>query len=47
MVIVQTGGSDATAVVSSAAMGTATDSDIMIIPSVHTTMTLEHMLFHE
>tara|TARA_R110002096_G_scaffold143048_1_gene298644 strand:- start:335 stop:1051 length:717 start_codon:yes stop_codon:yes gene_type:complete len=47
MVIVQTGGSDATAVVSSAAMGTATDSDIMIIPSVHTAMTLEHMLFHE
>ena len=45
--IVQTGGSDATAVVSSAAMGTATDSDIMIIPSVHTSMTLEHMLFHE
>jgi len=28
-------------------MGTATDSDIMIIPSVHTTMTLEHMLFNE
>jgi len=47
MVIVQSGGSDATAVVSSAAMGTATDSDIMIIPSVHTDMTLEHMLFHE
>ena len=47
MVIVQAGGSDATAVVSAAAMGTATDSDIMIIPSVHTTMTLEHMLFHE
>ena len=47
MVIVQAGGSDATAVVSSAAMGTATDSDIMIIPSVHTTMTLEHMLFHQ
>ena len=45
--IVQTGGSDATSVVSSAAMGTATDSDIMIIPSVHTTMTLEHMLFNE
>ena len=47
MVIVQSGGSDATAVVSSAAMGTATDSDIMVIPSVHTAMTLEHMLFHE
>ena len=47
MVIVQAGGSDATAVVSSAAMGTATSSDIMILPSVHTTMTLEHMLFHQ
>ena len=46
-VIVQTGGSDATAVVSSAAMGTATSSDIMIKPSVVTTMDLEHMLFHE
>ena len=47
MVIVQTGGSDATAVVSGAAMGAATSSDIMIIPSVHTSMTLEHMLFHQ
>jgi hypothetical protein len=47
MVIVQTGGSDATAVVSAAAMGVATSSDIMIIPSVHTTMTLEHMLFNQ
>ena len=47
MVIVQSGGSDATAVVSSAAMGAATSSDIMIIPSVHTSMTFEHMLFHE
>jgi len=47
MVIVQSGGSDATAVVSSAAMGTATESDIMIIPSVHTSMTLEHMLINE
>jgi hypothetical protein len=47
MVIVQTGGSDATAVVSSAAMGAATSSDIMIIPSVHTSMTFEHMLFHQ
>ena len=44
MVIVQAGGSDATAVVSSAAMGVATSSDIMIIPSVHTTMDFEHML---
>jgi hypothetical protein len=47
MVIVQAGGSDATAVVSSAAMGAATSSDIMIIPSVHTSMTFEHMLFHQ
>ena len=47
MVIVQTGGSDATAVVTSAAMGTATSSDIMVVPSVVTTMDLEHMLFHQ
>ena len=38
---------DGDAVVSSSALGVATESDIMIIPSVHTTMTLEHMLFHE
>lgn len=38
---------DGDAVVSSAALGVATESDIMIIPSVHTTMTLEHMLFNE
>jgi hypothetical protein len=47
MVIVQTGGSDATAVVSAAAMGTATSSDIIVVPSVVTTMDLEHMLFHQ
>ena len=47
MVIVQSGGSDATAVVSSAAMGTATSSDIMVIPSVHTTMSMEHILLHQ
>ena len=47
IVIVQTGGSDATAVVSAAAMGTATESDIIVVPSVVTTMTLEHMLFNE
>jgi hypothetical protein len=47
MVIVQSGGSDATAVVSSAAMGTATESDIIVVPSVVTTMDLEHMLFYE
>ena len=45
IVVVTAGNGDA--VVSSAAMGVATESDIMIIPSVHTTMTLEHMLFHE
>jgi len=38
---------DGDAVVSSSALGVATESDIMIIPSVHTSMTLEHMLFHE
>jgi len=45
--IVQTGGSDATSVVSSAAMGTATSSDIIVVPSVATTMDLEHILFKE
>ena len=45
--IVQTGGSDATSVVSSAAMGTATESDIIVVPSVVTTMDLEHMLFKQ
>ena len=47
IVIVQTGGSDATSVVSSAAMGTATESDIILVPSVVTTMDLEHMLFKQ
>ena len=37
----------ATAVVSSAALGTATESDIILVPSVVTTMDLEHMLFYE
>ena len=45
-IVVATAG-DGDSVVSSAAMGVATESDIMIIPSVHTTMTLEHMLFYE
>ena len=45
-IAVSTAGSG-TANVSSAAMGTATESDIMVIPSVHTSMTFEHMLFHE
>jgi len=47
IVIVQTGGSDATAAVSAAAMGTATESDIIVVPSVVTTMDLEHMLIKE
>ena len=45
-IVVVTAG-DGDAVVSSSALGVATESDIMIIPSVHTSMTLEHMLFHE
>ena len=45
-IVVATAG-DGDSVVSSAAMGVATESDIMIIPSVHTSMTLEHMLFYE
>jgi len=47
IVIVQTGGSDATAAVSAAAMGTATSSDIIVVPSVVTTMDLEHILFKQ
>ena len=47
IVIVQSGGRDATSVVSSAAMGTATSSDIIVVPSVVTTMDLEHILIHE
>ena len=37
----------ATAVVSSAALGTRAISDVYIKPSVHTEMILEHMLLHE
>ena len=47
IVIVQTGGSDATSVVDNAAMGTATESDIIVVPSVVTTMDLEHMLLKQ
>jgi hypothetical protein len=47
IVIVQGGGSDATSVVSSAAMGTKSLSDIYIKPSVHTGMTYETLLIHE
>jgi len=38
---------DGDAAVSSAALGTATESDIIVVPSVVTTMDLEHMLFYE
>ena len=37
-------GSDLTTVISSSALGTRSESDITIIPSVHTTMDFEHML---
>ena len=47
IVIVQSGGSDATSVVDQAAMGTATESDIIVVPSVVTTMDLEHMLLKQ
>ncbi len=36
-----------TAAVGSHSLGTRAISDVYIKPSVHTTMTLEHMLFHE
>ena len=45
-IVIATAG-DGDSVVSSAAMGVATESDIMIIPSVHTEMKLEHMLFYQ
>jgi hypothetical protein len=45
--IVQTGGSDATSAVSAAAVGVATSSDIFVVPSVATSMDLEHALFKE
>ena len=38
---------DGDAAVSSAALGTATESDIIIVPSVVTTMDLEHMLLRQ
>jgi len=48
-VIVQGGGSDATAVISggTAGAGSRSEADIVILPSVATTMDLEHMLFNE
>ena len=45
MAVVTAGDGDAA--VSSAALGTATESDIILVPSVVTTMDLEHMLFYE
>ena len=45
-IVVATAG-DGDAVVSSAAMGVATESDIMILPSVHTSMSMEHVLLHQ
>ena len=36
-----------TAVISLSGKGTKSESDISIRPSVHTAMTMEHMLFHE
>ena len=45
-IVVATAG-NGDSVVSSAAMGVATESDIMIIPSVHTEMSLEHMLLYQ
>ena len=45
MAVVTAGDGDAA--VSSAALGTATESDIIVVPSVVTTMDLEHMLFNE
>jgi len=46
-VIVQAGGGDATAAITSAAVGTRSQGDIIIIPNVNTTMDIEHMLFHQ
>jgi len=45
-IVVATAG-DGDSVVSSAAMGVATESDIMILPSVHTSMSMEHILLHQ
>tara|TARA_R100000501_G_C2575211_1_gene80587 strand:- start:34 stop:744 length:711 start_codon:yes stop_codon:yes gene_type:complete len=47
MEIIQSSAGAATAVVDNAALGTATESDIIVVPSVVTTMDLEHMLFYE
>ena len=45
-IVVSTAG-DGDSVVSSSALGVATESDIMVVPSVATTMDLEHSLFKE
>ena len=44
---VSTTAGDGTGAVATATEGTRSVSDIYIKPSVHTSMTLEHMLFHE
>jgi len=46
-VIVQGGGSDALGTISAAAVGTRSEADIVVLPSVATTMDLEHMLFKQ
>lgn len=46
-VIVQASGNDATAAITAAAAGTRSESDIIILPSVRTAMTMEHMLIHQ
>jgi len=38
---------DGTAAITSGAVGTRSESDIIVVPSVATTMDLEHMLFYE
>ena len=39
--------SDLTMAITSGAVGTRSEADITVRPSVHTTMTIEHMLIHE
>ena len=40
-------GSDLTMAITSGAVGTRSEADIIVVPSVATTMDLEHMLFYE
>jgi len=46
-VAVDLAGSNFTMPITPSTLGTETESDIMILPSVHTEMTLEHMLFYQ